>query len=395
MFLFGHCRNAFADSFTIVSPPRSALKRRWFGNPPKTRAPFYSRRTSEAENDAASHRQLAAVKFARPGRYKGVDSFGAAKTMSENAKQAVFQALHDARRALIPLLYQVTTMGPEYGDKVRDVAKVILACAKQDGDAALASIILDNPFQYAVNHSFNTGIAAALMAAKLDIASDEIEPTVCGALTMNLAIVALLDTMASGAVNITPLQKMSIDSHNKLSHKTLGEKKIKNREWLNTVMQHHERPEGGGPLGMRGDTITAHAKLVGVCDRYCAILAARAMRDAKAADTMLKFIVKSDAERDDTLAQIASAIGPYHPGTFVQLKNGEIAIVKRRGEDPTHPIVASLGKQGGLSIDTSSERDTKEDACAIVEPLDMKLGYNKTKLCTLWGYDAPVTPPPS
>lgn len=311
--------------------------------------------------------------------------------MDKDTKQPFFQALHDARRALAPLLYQVSTMGPEYGDKVRAVAQVILDCAKQNADALLASMLLDNTQPYAVNHSFNTAIAATLMSGSQDVPAEEIQPLVCGALTMNLAIVALLDTMAGGAVNITPLQKMSFDSHTKLSHKTLSEKKIKTREWLNTVMQHHEREEGIGPLKMRGDTITVHAKIVNVCDRYCAILAMRAMQDEKAASTMLKYTVRSDADRDDALAQIAAALGPYHPAMFVKLKNGEIAVIKHRGDDPLHPIVASLGKPGALSIETAIEYNTKDEAYAIMEPMDIKLSFNKFKLCTLWGYDPPVT----
>lgn len=311
--------------------------------------------------------------------------------MDKQTQQPIFQALHDARRALAPLLYQVTAMGPEYADKVRAVARVIVDCAKQNADATLASMLLDNSQQYAVNHSFNTAIAATLMAGPQDVPEEEIEPMVCGALTMNLAIVVLLDTMAGGAVNITPLQKMSFDSHTKLSHKTLGEKKIKTREWLNTVMQHHERAEGSGPLKMRGDTITVHARIVNVCDRYCAILAMRAMQDEKAAAAMLKHTVKSDADRDDALAQISTALGPYHPGMFVKLKNGEIAVIKHRGDDPQHPTVASLGKPGALAIGTATECSTKDEAFAIMEPMDIKLSYNKPKLCTIWGYDPPVT----
>lgn len=310
--------------------------------------------------------------------------------MSTDKNTAVFQILHEGRISLVPLLYQYTAITTEYEERVVAIAKGIIEAASADTDASLASMLLDNTVNYGACQAFNTAILCAAAAPKQDFTAEEVEAVVCAALTMNLSIITLLDTMGNGNANITPLQKMSFESHNKLSHKMLSERKIKNREWLNAVMQHHERLDGTGLLRMRGDTITKEAQLLGLADRYCSIIATQATRYPDAAKALLKHTVRSDQEHKDATTQIQTIIGPYLPGSFARLATDEIAVVTHRTDSLAHPKVAVLGKQGALSIDGATERETADEKNAIAEILDSKLSYNKIKLCKLWGYIEPT-----
>lgn len=297
----------------------------------------------------------------------------------------VLQALHSARQQLPPLVYQPATITSGYEDQVRSVAAGILSACEADADAALASTLIDNALPYTANHAFNAAIVCAVFAARQDCASDELAALVCAALTMNLSIAALLDSMATGSTAITPLQKLSIEQHHKLSNKTLSDKKIKNRDWLNAVMQHHERADGTGPLRMPGDAMTKLAHCLTTVDRYCAWLAVKGTRPAAGPEEILKHVARNEAELQAALDQIKSVLGPYHPGIFVKLANEEIAVVLRNGADPQHPTVAALGRAGALSLDQCHERNTLEQEFSIVETLDLRLSYNKIKLCRLWG----------
>lgn len=312
--------------------------------------------------------------------------------MSTEKKTAVFQILHEGRLSLVPLLYQYTTITTEYEDRVIAIAKGVIEASDADADASLASVLLDNTVNYGACQAFNTAILCASVAPKQDFTAEETEAVVCAALTMNLSIITLIDTMGNGNTNITPLQKMSFESHNKLSHKMLSERKIKNREWLNAVMQHHERLDGTGLLRMRGDNIAKLAQLLGLADRYCSLIATRTSRQPEAAKALLKYTVRSDQEQHESAAQIEALIGPYLPGSFVKLQSGEIGVVTHRTESLAHPKVAVLGIQGALSIDGAQERDTNDEKNAIAEILDSKLSYNKIKLCKLWGYSEPNAP---
>lgn len=297
-----------------------------------------------------------------------------------------FQALHDAKAALKPLLYQHGTITSDYESRAREVALLVVGACKMDPDAALASIILSNPASFTLNHAVHVAAISAVLGAKRGLLDDQLEILVAAALTMNISIAELQDTLVKQQGAPTPLQKSSLESHAKLSNKLLGQKKVKSRDWLNAVMQHHERSDGTGPLGMRGDAIIDLAQILALCDRFVMGTMAKSAREPGISGAMLAHTLRHGKDQEETFSQLQELIGPYHPGCFVRLANDEIGVVLRRGEALQHPAVASLGAKGALSLDTVQQRDTTDARFAVAETLDFKMGYNKIKLCRLWGY---------
>lgn len=311
--------------------------------------------------------------------------------MSDSAA-APFQVLHDAKATLKPLLYQHATITSEYEKRVREIAASVNLVCNQDADAALASVILDNPSSFTVNHAVHTAAVATVLGAKRGILDDQLENLACAALTMNMSIAEVQDSLVKQQSAPNALQKSSLESHAKLSNKLLGQKKIKQRDWLNAVMQHHERLDGTGPLGMRGDAITDLAQILALADRYVITLMAKAARESGIGGTFFSNTTRPGKEEEETVQQVAALLGPYHPGLFVRLANDEIGLVLRRGEVLEHPPVVSLGAKGALSLESAQQRDTGDAQFAVAEILDPKMGYNKIKLCRLWGYPEVIEP---
>ena len=306
---------------------------------------------------------------------------------------APFQALHNAKALLKPLLYQHATIATDYEKRVREIAAGVVAACAGDSDAVLASVILDNPSTFTVNHAVHVAAVAAVLGAKRGLLEDQLENLAAAALTMNMSIAELQDTLANQQAAPNALQKSSIESHAKLSNKLLGQKKIKQRDWLNAVMQHHERFDGTGPLGMRGDAITELAQILTLADRYVISLLAKAVREFGISAAFFSNTIRPGKEEEETLRDITALMGSYHPGLFVRLANDEIGVVLRCGEVLEHPPVVSLGAKGALSLETVQQRDTADAQFAVAEVLDPKMSYNKIKLCRLWGYPEVTAPP--
>lgn len=299
---------------------------------------------------------------------------------------APFQVLHDAKTTLKPLLYQHATVTADYETRVRAIAALVTHACASDADAALASVILDNPASFTVNHAVHVAVVAAVLGAKRGFLADQLENLVAAALTMNISVAELQDTLATQQGTPSPLQRSSLESHAKLSNKLLSQKKVKQRDWLNAVMQHHERVDGTGPLRMRGDAITDLAQVLGLADRYVLGLMAKSVREPGISAEFLCNTLRHSKDEEETFNEVQALMGPYHPGFFVRLANDEIGVVLRLGEAPQHPPVASLGSKGALSLETVQQRDTVDAQFAVAEILDPKMGYNKIKLCRLWGY---------
>jgi len=309
-----------------------------------------------------------------------------------DSSAAPFQLLHDAKASLKPLLYQHATITSDYEKRVREIAAALTAACAGDADAALASVILDNSSTFTVNHAVHVAAVAAVLGAKRGVLDDQLENLACAALTMNISIAELQDTLVKQPAAPNALQKSSLESHAKLSNKLLGQKKIKQRDWLNAVMQHHERLDGTGPLGMRGDAITDLAQILALADRYVINLMAKAARESGISAAFFSNTLRPGKEEEEALREVAALLGPYHPGLFVRLANDEIGVVLRRGEVLEHPPVVSLGAKGALSLESAQQRDTADAQFAVAEVLDPKMGYNKIKLCRLWGYPEVTEP---
>lgn len=113
------------------------------------------------------------------------------------------------------------------------------------------------------------------------------------------------------------------------------------------ILGHHERLDGRGyPRGLRGTRIPIPARLAGIVDSYDALITERRYAPALGAHDALRTIhAMSGSAFDAALVQdFICALGVYPTGSFVQLKDGRIGIVRSQtvGE-PGRPKVALMG----------------------------------------------------
>ena len=66
---------------------------------------------------------------------------------------------------------------------------------------------------------------------------------------------------------------------------------------------------------------------------------------------------------------MTTAVGFYPPGTYVALSNGETAVVVRRGETASAPLVVSILNAAGLALAQYVARDTREKSFFILVPV--------------------------
>lgn len=294
--------------------------------------------------------------------------------------------LHEIKLALGPLLYGHEAVKDRFEAEVTALADRLHTACRRDLEASLASVLLDNPASgFAANHSVNVALLVCAMGLRENWSGEEMEAAICAAFTMNLSYAAQQDGMTELSTDLSLLQKSSIESHSRLSHKLLTQKKIKNREWLNAVMQHHERPDGTGYLGMRGDSISKLAMAVGLADRYCMLVSYEACHAPSLSERFLRQTVRHELDEQATRAAVRDRLGAYLPGTMVRLVNDEVAVVWRYTDEKDHPLVSSLGTQGALSLEQGIVRDSRDEAYHISEALSLRFVHHKAKLFSLWG----------
>lgn len=99
---------------------------------------------------------------------------------------------------------------------------------------------------------------------------------------------------------------------------------------IDAAFNHHERMDGQGyPRGLPAEDIPEFARVIAIVDAYDAMTSNRCYARARSPMEAIKIIFDNRGSQfDDELAlQFIKAIGPYPPGTIVELRNGLVGIV--------------------------------------------------------------------
>jgi HD-GYP domain-containing protein (c-di-GMP phosphodiesterase class II) len=264
----------------------------------------------------------------------------------------------------------------------------IQAICEEDADAALGMLHLDVENRYTIVHPLHVAILCELIARKKELPVDERQIIIGAALTANVAMMELQEQLQKQDGPLTDAQKEEIRLHPLYSVDMMLTVGVNDDRWIAAVLHHHEKLDGSGyPGAFSGDAIPLSVRILSLADTYSAMLAPRIYRSSMMAkDALREVFLKRGSEIDGELAQIfIKELGVFPPGAFVTLKNGETAIVIRRGENTMKPIVRSVIGPRGAPLASCIKRDTSDEDYAIRDMVArdrvVKLDVRK-----LWGY---------
>lgn len=300
--------------------------------------------------------------------------------------QVGFQELADSYRQALRELRRGRSV--DFPSHIMKICLGIQALCKIDEDAAIGAIHLDHICRYTTIHAIHKALLTDLVASRLGMSQEERLPIVAAALTANISILNLQETLHAQSRVPTDAERELIAMHPQLSIEMLLELGVRDDTWLQAILQHHEKPDGSGyPCGLKGDAVSIGAQILSLADIYGAMVKPRAHREALPGKEVLrKMFLGRGAMADDRLIQVfIKTLGIYPPGSFVKLENGETAIVTRRGDSPAAPKVKCVRDALGMPLAYASSRDTKFRPFTISAgiPRDKRMAINFNML---WDY---------
>lgn len=213
---------------------------------------------------------------------------------------------------------------------------------------------------YSQVHALLCAVVASLVARELRMRAVESGALVGAALTMNIAMSALQNDLATQDTPLTQQQIALIRSHAVRGRLLLAGLGMSNELWLDIVAAHHEVVEPLHGAALEQPTIYL-PRILGLVDRYMASLTPRSNRTALTAMQIAEGSHNAIAPGyDSASAALVRAIGVCPPGTYVRLSNDEVAVVLRQGKRVNQPLVTSVQASNSISnfkprlIDTSS-----------------------------------------
>jgi hypothetical protein len=307
---------------------------------------------------------------------------------SAETPPSVLHLLNDADRRLAWLLQDLRAKN-NAEQELREIAVAVMHAVELNTSVALACIFLNQiGGSHAVRHSIEAALIAVLIAQGMRATQEETLLLAAAALTMHAGMLHQYDSFQNRSTPLTR-DEMELVRHHPLDNAPLLKcTGVKNEEWIACVMLHHQPDPADG--GNNRD-----ARLIGLADRYCALVSARNYRRSLLPDAALRHVLQDASDPlDAALAQeLARQLGPYPPGCLVRLQNGEAGVVMRREQDGCMALVHALRGADGtaLAADTApfaALRNTGTPEFAIAEALQEDQVAVRFSMAHVWGEQA-------
>jgi hypothetical protein len=271
------------------------------------------------------------------------------------APPSVLRALNAVQRRL-----EDAARHGAHGDPadLRATARDLLHAIDLSADVALACVLRNQVAgSYAMRHSVETAVIAALVARHLHMRPIHLLSTVSAALALH----------ATG--------RHDEPKHDGPVTRAVRCTRDTETDWFACLLSDHAPEEHAPP-----DPLAV--ELLRMADRYCAGVSPRNYRRALLpADALARAL--HGASHPELAAAFTQEIGPCPPGTVVRLAGGEVAVVTHR--DGGQPEVLCLRDDAGRRFTVPLPRRVGEDDCAIASALgeedhDIHIGMKQ-----VWG----------
>ncbi|MDH5692869.1 MAG: HD domain-containing protein [Gammaproteobacteria bacterium] len=269
-----------------------------------------------------------------------------------------------------------------------DLVDELIDLCEYDIDAVLGAIHTDEQNRYTVVHPLHSAVLVYIIGKRINIPTDRLICIMAATLTSNVGMYELQEVLHGQTDRLSDEQKIEVEKHPLRSVRLLKRAGITNKLWLEIVAQHHEQQDGRGyPRRIRGPQFIKEARIVAMADRYHAMISPRSYRKGLTPTMALKHLFQTRGKViDEKIGAIfIKELGIYPPGTYVRLKNGETALVTRRGSNSMRPKVKSLLSSQGLKMRKPLVRNCADRRFAVLG-LCPPLSSYKKDLSLLWDY---------
>jgi HD-GYP domain-containing protein (c-di-GMP phosphodiesterase class II) len=272
---------------------------------------------------------------------------------------------------------------------VLEVARRLTALFNADAAAATASLQLDVLDDNFASKQLHAGLICGLLSRGQGFSDTDALSITAAAITYDIALGPLQKDLNRNAGPLSPVQEKMVHQHPAQAVEVLRAAGVNDRIWLNAILQHHERPDGSGyPSGLLGDAIPLPARILGLADAYCTMIRPRAYRQPTHASEVIRTLFKESGKKVDAslCAQLVKSLGIFPPGTFVRLRNQEVAIVVRPGDHAAHPVICAVVNPYGELLQHPEPRDSMVHETMIVEAVPLHAFRSVAQFAPhLWG----------
>lgn len=196
---------------------------------------------------------------------------------------------------LVLTAFLVGSLYEEKEQQFRDIQQAY------QGILELMSKFIDSVDRYTENHSRRVATFAVEMARSLGLPESEVENVRVGAYLHDIGKVDISADVLRKAAGLTPEEMSEMKRHVEV-----GERMVRSmggilKHVIPMVAYHHERWDGTGYKGLKGEEIPLGARIIAVADTYDAIVMDRAYRKGRTPAQAMKIIREASGSQFDPM----------------------------------------------------------------------------------------------
>lgn len=253
-----------------------------------------------------------------------------------------------------------TLVDPPWTQRLADLALKAREFVHHGADVALYQLIHaagSSVGHYSQQHALTCLVVAELAAEWMEWPEEEKQSLALAALSMNISMTVLQNMLSHQISSLSDEQRRMIDAHASASAELLTKAGVTDQAWLYAVRHHHETKNS--EAASETSAGPRLAEMLRRVDAYTAKLSRREARESVTPARAARDACLDPTGQPDSIgATLLRVLGLYPPGTFVELANGETAVVVKRGEKAHTPIVASVRRMDWGLLMPPVRRDT-------------------------------------
>lgn len=318
------------------------------------------------------------------------DIFRLVTVSNEDPNEATpFKRLAEISKGLDLVLDGIEAADPAIKEKLEQLTAQLDTLCLTAPNAMLASVHLPHLRSTAIAHATQCAILCHILFVKQNLPAEERLKIMGAALTSNIGMRGFYEQIQKQDTPLSATQRRMIAQHPQKSARMVNDIGVKDATWLKVILQHHELNDGSGyPSALTRNQIVVGAKALAIAERYSMMISNHSKYEPVSIGDALKvfFMEQGDKYEKALCMRFVLELTLFPPGSFVELANGDTAVVVGRNLDqPSHPVVKSIADPLGQPYAKPIERDSRQQEFEI-----MKLCHYQESaqldLDALWSY---------
>jgi len=283
--------------------------------------------------------------------------------------------LFDELVSMVEDIFEKVRNGVGYDkEKIIGVIDRLIEKVKEDKNKALAITTAEHEGKYIYTLAASVSILAVVTGMSLEYGKHRLIPLGVGALLHDIGMVRVPSYITDKKTTLTPDEYNRIKTHPIYGYRIITKELGLTNEIATIALQHHESYDGSGyPRKSKAEGISEFAKIVSICDVFCAMTRKRSYREEHLSYNAMKNVLSESNRKFDPniVKAFLSNMAIYPIGSIVQLNNAVIGrVVSANAELPLRPRIEVLVDEFGDRLEERKVIDLQENTnLYITKPL--------------------------